>query len=755
MSNRPRPLQRSPLALHLSLLIASMAAFPCIALAQDAAADAPRADAKTLDTVSVFGTLDSSISAGSKDGTSLKETPKSVTVMTNERIEAQNLTDLQEILTQATGVTVGAYSPLDSFVYSRGFRVQTVQFDGGAPAYTYGFGFYYTPDAATLDQVQMLRGVDGIYSGAGEPGGVINMVRKRPQQDFAASLNLSAGSWQNYRGQFDVTGPLTEDGRLRGRAVVALGDRNYFWDRANNEKQVVYGALEYDITDTMLLNVGATHEKRDEGAYVGWSGMPRYSDGSSLGLPRSTNFATDWSRWDQNTKELFANVQQKYGNNGTIKLNTTQLRQDSVARYTTVYGFLDEQANIMPKLSASHNEYTSKQTLIDLSASDSFELFGRSHRYTVGTDYAKLDGGGQRAYDVVGYGWASHDVDVFNYDHTQYPDAPSVLSSYYPVLEQAQRGYYAALSLQLADPLRLTIGGRYGEYRYYSVQNIVGGNQNISRYSDTAFIPSAALSFNLSDKWTTYLSYGENYKPQAGLLKGPLPGTSLDPVTGDSLELGIKGEIFQRLNFAAAIYRVQRIGQGQPDSSFPGAPIDPNNGNQCCYRANGDVQSKGFDLEVSGLVLPGWQLFAGYTYVNTSFNATDEAWRTGAWAFGRTPKHVFKAWSTWRLPDNLSRWTINTGVIAQSASYMDGSAPIFGTVDDEIVIAGWQPYRNSQGGYALWNASVQYEISDTWTVGIYGENLTDRTYYTAVGGIDGENVYGTPRNYNFTLKGRW
>ena len=750
MSNRPRPLQRSPLALHLSLLIASMAAFPCLALAQDAAADAPRADAKTLDTVSVFGTLDNSISAGSKDGTSLKETPKSVTVMTNERIEAQNLTDLQEILTQATGVTVGAYSPLDSFVYSRGFPVQTVQFEGGAPAYTYGFGFYYTPDAATLDQVQMLRGVDGIYSGAGEPGGVINMVRKRPQDAFSASLNLSAGSWENYRGQFDVTGPLTEDGRLRGRAVVALGDRNYFWDRANNEKQVVYGALEYDITDTTLLNVGATHEKRNEGAYVGWSGLPRYSNGASLGLPRSTNFATDWSRWDQNTKELFANVEQKYGNSGTIKLNTTQLRQDSVARYSTVYGFLDVAAGIQPGITASHNEYSSKQTLIDLSASDTFELFGRSHRYTVGTDYAKLDGGGQRNYDMgTYYSWPGTPVDVFNYDHTQHPDPTSTLAYYNPVLEQAQRGYYAALSLQLTDPLRLTLGGRYGEYRYHSVQDdLANGTRAIVRYSDTAFIPSAALSFNLSDKWTTYLSYGENYKPQANLLKGPLPGTPLDSVTGDNLELGIKGEIFQRLSFAAAIYRVQRSGQALQDAYYP---VDPNNGSQCCYRAEGEVQSKGFDIEVSGVVLPGWQLFAGYTYVTTSFDASNDSWQSGSWAFGRTPKHVFKAWSTWRLPDNLSRWTINTGVIAQSSAYMDGTVP----VDAMDPNTAWIAYRNSQGGYALWNASVQYEISDTWTAGVYGENLTDRTYYTALGGISGENVYGTPRNVTFTLKGRW
>lgn len=752
MLNSPRPLQRSPLALHLSLLIASMAVLPGLALAQDAAADAPRTEAKTLDTVSVFGTLDNSVSTGSKDGTSLKETPKSVTVMTNERIEAQNLTDLQEILTQATGVTVGAYSPLDSFIYSRGFRVQTIQFDGGAPAYTYGFGFYYTPDAATLDQVQMLRGVDGIFSGAGEPGGVVNMVRKRPQKDFAASLNLSAGSWSNYRGQFDITGPLTDDGRLRGRAVVALGDRDYFWDRANNEKQVYYGALEFDATDTTLINVGATYEKRDEGFYVGWAGLPRYVDGSTLGLPRGTSFATDWSRWDMETKELFGRVEQKYGETGTLKLNMTQLKQESVARYAAVYGYVDPANGVQPNLTGSHNEYESTQTLIDLSGSGKFDLFGRTHSYTIGTDYAKLDGGGSRDYAIDGYGWADDNrVDVFNYDYRQYPDRPSTLTYTYPVLQQEQRGFYAAIGLQLAEPLRLTLGGRYGEYRYHRVfEEVATGTQTRLRYSDKAFVPSAALNLDLSDKWTTYLSYGENYKAQGNNLKGPLPGTSLDPVSGGSLELGIKGEIFRRLSFAAAVYKLERNGQAMRDPSYPFIPGD-NNGSQCCYLGNADVSSRGFDVEVSGTVLPGWQLFGGYTYVKTDYDVNDNGWSTGAALFGRTPRHLFKAWSTYRLPGNLSRWTVNGGVIAQSTSYMDGSVP----VDPRDLSQGYIDVRNSQAGHALWNASVQYEISDTWTAGLYGENLTDRTYYTALGGIDGENVYGTPRNVTFTLKGRW
>ena len=709
---------------------------------------------KALDAVMVFGSLEDSLGIGSKSGQSLRETPKSVTIMNSERLEAQNLTSLQEALIQTTGVTVGAYSPVDSFYFSRGFRVQTMQFDGGAPAFTGGLGFFYTPDTAYIERIEMLRGVDGMYSGAGEPGGVINLVRKRPEPYRSIKLDLSMGSWDNYRAQLDVSGPLALDGRLRGRAVAAYVDKGYFWERSNTRKDIVYGVLEFDATDTTLLAMGVNYEKRDESSYMGWSGVPRYADGGDLGLPRGLNFAPDWSHWDFTNKEFFARAEQKYGQTGTLKLNLTHIQQESEAKYLLISGYVDPANDKRPIAYASHNEYDSSQTLADLSASGRFGLFGRSdHAYTVGVDFAELDGGGQKVYNMQGYTYPGPLVDVFNYDHRQFPDAPSTLAYYYPVNKQIQRGYYGTVGLQLADPLRLTLGGRYGQFNYkQAVQNIATGGLSYLSYSDTAFIPSAALSLNLSDRWTTYLSYGENFKVQASMLKAPLPGTPLEPVTGNSLELGIKGELFKGVNAAAAVYRVKRKGQGVPDPAYPSTPT--NDGSSCCFMAQADITSEGFDLEFSGLIIPGWQLFAGYTYVKTEYGSQmedDGWWSTGAFLLGITPRQQLKVWSTWNLPGALSRWTFNAGVIAQSEGFMSGAVPI----DPGDEGTAYLPFQYTQGGYALWNASVQYKINDSWTLGVYGDNLTDKRYYQAIGSIWNENVYGMPRNYNITLKARW
>ncbi|MBL8271169.1 TonB-dependent siderophore receptor, partial [Steroidobacter sp.] len=301
----------------------------------------------------------------------------------------------------------------------------------------------------------------------------------------------------------------------------------------------------------------------------------------------------------------------------------------------------------------------------------------------------------------------------------------------YPINEQSQRGIYATVGLQLAEPLRLTLGGRQGKYNYHQEsRNATTGARSVVRYEDDAFIPSAALNYTLSDQWTAYFSFGETFKPQADLLAPPYPGNGrLDPVTGDNLELGVKGEIFERVNAAVAIYQLKRNGQGALDTSSQSAS-NPADGSRCCYIPVGEIKVQGADLEMSGAVLPDWQVFGGYTYTKTDFEGNP----TGVRTLGRTPEHQVKIWSTWRLPGSWNAMTLNAGVIAQSST-------VFDTVHF--------------GGYTVWNASVQYRVSDHWSLAVSGDNLTDKVYYLPTGTLYNQNVYGTPRALSFSVRGNW
>ena len=146
-----------------------------------------------------------------------------------------------------------------------------------------------------------------MLSGAGSLGGTINLVRKKPTSDFHGHITTGAGSWDNYRTEVDVSGPLTESGNVRGRAVAAYQDRQSYIDRYSNQTSVFYGILEVDLTPDTLLTVGADYQdNKPQGST--WSGsFPLYNYAGEINsAKRSFSNATDWSSWQQKADEMGA-----------------------------------------------------------------------------------------------------------------------------------------------------------------------------------------------------------------------------------------------------------------------------------------------------------------------------------------------------------------------------------------------------------------------------------------------------------------
>ena len=686
----------------------------------------------TLDGVNVFASLEAIVSVGSESAQTLREAPKSISILTGERIEMQDLDTFQEVLMQATGITTGAFSPLSTFYYARGLRLRTFQFDGGAPAQTDALGFYYTPDTATIDRVELLRGIDGMYAGAGDSGGVVNLVRKRPSRARRLRLDLSAGTWDHHRGTLDITGPISQDGRLRGRMVVSHTNRGYVQDRYTSEKRIAYGVVELDFAQTAMLTLGVNREQRQDDGYPGWSGIPRYTDGGALDVPRSYSIAPNWSRYHVDTSEAFLKLDSRYGRTGTLRLSLTRIGQDSEVKQILNFGAVDRATGAGTRFYGSHDSYSVVQELADLSASGLFELFGHSHRYAVGADRAKSDGAGQLAYELVGFTFADNNpLNYATFDPGALAEPTSRLIGSYPVLAQSQHGYYGTVALQLAQSLQLMIGGRYGNFDYRHVyRQEPEGTSSSLRSTAQRFVPSAALSHELSASWTTYLSYGRTFKPQAHLRGPTAAGSPLNPANGYNVELGLKGDMFAGLTASLALFRQAYGGEGLLVPSMPVPIADAANATLCCYIPEGEVRVRGLDAELSGAIMSGWQVFGGYTLSNASFQGASGT----AFTLGRTPEHQLKLWSTYRLPGPWSRWTVNGGVIAQSRTRHAGV---------------------TYGGMTLWNAAVRFEVDDHWALSLSSDNLTDKVYWQPTGTMGFQNVWGTPRSVTLSLRGRW
>ncbi|MGE8358342.1 MAG: TonB-dependent siderophore receptor, partial [Microvirgula sp.] len=189
----------------------------------------------------------------------------------------------------------------------RGFKVDSFELDG-VPAL---LGNTASPpqDMAVYERVEILRGSNGLLHGTGNPAATVNMVRKRPQHEFAASTTLSAGSWNRYRAEVDVGGPLTESGNVRGRAVAAYEDRDFFYDVSDQRTFLLYGVTEVDLTPDTLLTVGAQYQHIN--AVTNMAGVPMARDGSSLGLSRDTFLDVDWDRFEWDVYRAFGSLEQQ------------------------------------------------------------------------------------------------------------------------------------------------------------------------------------------------------------------------------------------------------------------------------------------------------------------------------------------------------------------------------------------------------------------------------------------------------------
>lgn len=680
-------------------------------------------------------------------GQELREVPHSVTVITRQRIEDQNLTTLTDVLDKTTGLTLqragnsaGSSLGNDTNFYSRGFAVSNVQIDGGAPMDTSmnGFGSISQVDMAQYDHVEFLRGVDGLFSSTGDPGGTVNLVRKRARAETQGSFASSIGSWNNYRVEGDITGALNEAKTLRGRAGVAYQDRDYFYDTAKMRTRLVYGSLEFDLTPRTLLTLGGSYQDSD--GIPDFAGLPRYSNGADLRLSRKTALIPTWAYTHDSTREVYAKLEHRFNDNWSVNANAlySNMRRDHTGAYG--YGAVDPVTGEGNYLNAYPEVNDMNRVALDVNVKGAVDAFGLRHTFLLGADYQR-----GKADSWQNYLPEPIPINVFHPDlpTTQPADSP-LKDSFYTTERHA---FYGMARFGLTDAMHLIAGGRYSNYSYKSDSWETTGSgyqQGLRHLKESGvFTPYFGLTYDVLEDWTAYASYAETYKPQYMQRSGPLPGKPLDAVEAKNYELGIKGDVFGgRANATFAIYRIEQTGAAAEDPRYPRSWGAFN----CCYINQGKIVSEGFEAELAGEIMPGWQLSAGYTYNHNADKQANESYST------ITPKHLLKLWTTYRLPDAMNAWSLGGGVTAQSATFVRGTATSYNPAT-----AKWDgddvPFNFSQAGYAVWGARVDYRINSQWSLALNVNNLFDKHYYSGVGTSASGNFYGEPRSYYLTLRG--
>lgn len=633
----------------------------------------------------------------------LRDIPQSVSVLTRQRLDDQNIRDISEAMAQTTGVTTQANANpyLNNQYFARGYALST-ELDGvpstgslnvGAPQF----------DLAMYDRIEVVRGSAGLLEGSGEPGGLVNFARKRPTDDMEVSGSMSIGSWSDRHLDIDEGGPLTASGNLRGRAVVAGTDQDQAYGHSSRRSDMAYGILEYDLSASTLLSLSGTVQK--DGTRGVLSAIPAYTNGEMLDLSGRDNPYPGWTNTDQTTREAFAELNHYFGSGWRSRASMRYRTSQNDAEYLATYGGVDPATNETDAFPAA-DRTSFKWAAADINASGPFDLFGRTHQALIGVNYDRLKS--QDEYSDLDFG----PTNFFDLAQLAKPDFPFVGT--YDV-RTVQYGAYGQLRFSLADPLNFIVGGRLSHFEQFVGIGDYGTSPSMPKSPgsvDHKFTPYAGMTYDISKAVTLYTSYSQIFVPQSQLTAD---GTPLPPREGKQFEVGTKGAFLGgALNTSVAAFQLKDRNRAYYSSDI------------FFYSAAGEVTIKGVEAEVAGSPLPGWNITAGYTYLNPDYRTDqDEANLSSI-----TPRHNAKVWSNYHFQSgSLKDFNLGVGVLA-SSSFTSGSIHV--------------------PGYATLAVQVGYRIDAHWTAALDVRNAFDRKYYQTFGGSGG--FYGEPRGVMVTAR---
>ena len=662
---------------------------------------------------------------------SIRETPQSVTVITRQRMDDQNMKSLEDVLKSTPGIAVTKDGPQRSTFYSRGFAVENLMTDGLANDLSHYLtrDMNSSPDMAIFDRVEVVRGATGMMQGSGNPAAAVNMIRKRPTATPRVSITGSAGSWDNYRTEFDASNALNESGTLRGRVVTAYQSKNSFQDFVSSERSVFYGITEADLNEDATFTFGISNQNSN---YNGaWGGLPVAADGSDLHLKRSTYLGSNWEFWDQDNTTAFTRLEYRFANSWKMLLAASKSWSD-LSMAGSIPERMGDNFDQFGQYIGRY-DYDDQQSSYDAYVTGPFSLLGRTHELVVGAS--------KRDLTFKGKGLATSldtHTDLHNPSGIPKPDLSA--NPWKQDRTSEQEGAYVTTRLSISEDLKLILGARLDWYEF-DVDTSWNGKTSASSLPNKVtrhLTRYAGAVYDLDQNHSMYISYTDIFRPQTEL---DAQSNALKPIEGKNYEIGIKGEYFDgNLNASAAIFRIDQENRAKE--------LNPNQCNpvgSTCFEAAGEVRSEGFELEVNGSLMPGWELGAGYTYAAAKYTKDTDHNNVGRLFSTNIPRHIFKAFTTYQLPGELNRWTIGGGLSRQNTVYNKGSNDYLTTFD----------YRIEQKAYTVVDLMSSYQASENVNVRVNLNNVFDKTYYQDISSNTdyGNSLYGEPRNAMVTV--RW
>ncbi|MGR3977080.1 TonB-dependent siderophore receptor [Acinetobacter sp. 1207_04] len=641
-----------------------------------------------------------------------RETPQTISVITRQEMDDFNLNSIDDVMRHTPGVSVVTYDSERTEYYSRGFAIQNFQYDGipmrRDSAYSAGNTLSNT---AIYDRIEVLKGATGLLTGVGDPGATINLIRKKPTSEFQGSASVGVGSWNTYSGEIDLSGPLNDSGTFRARGVAAYQDKESELDHYERKTPVFYGIVETDLTDKTLLTVGADYQdSKPEGST--WGGIPIYNTAGNFNkMPANFNNGARWSNWEQYTRTIFSTLEHKFDNDWVAKLQLNHQINGYDAQLGAAAG-----GNPNPidgsgvSMWAGNYKGETKSNAADIYASGPFKLLGREHELVVGANIS------ESTWKNNGYS-APNDykttVDQYYQWNGNVPEPDWQAGSHWTNKEKTkQNGLYVTSRLNLRDDLKLILGGRVANYESEDIKE------------SGVFVPYIGTVYDLNDNYSLYASYSTIFSPQSNR---DVNGKTLDPQEGENYEVGVKGEFYDgRLNASLAYYQLKQDNFAQEIAGVTTPSGD------AAFEAIQGVKTKGVELEVTGEIMPDWNLHAGFNHKVSKQQESKVS--------TLTPENEFTLYTSYKVNQWVEGLTIGGGVRWQDETWGNVHNPQY-----------TDPVKHTVSDYWLVDAMANYKLNDQLSFSFNVNNLLDEKYYTIFSWYS-TYTWGEGRNYNLGLK---
>ncbi|WP_305304945.1 TonB-dependent siderophore receptor [Brevundimonas sp.] len=673
--------------------------FPAVAIAQDRPA--------SLETITVTGQTRGYIAIDSvtatKTDTPLIDVPQSITVVTREQLDDQALHSLGDVLRYVPGTTVGQGEGNRDQITLRGQNTTADFFlDGVRDDTQYFRGLY------NLERVEVLKGPYALIFGRGGGGGIINRVQKTPSASgMFAGGRVSANSFGAWDVSADVNAPISDMAAFRINAV---------YENLDNHRDFFEGER-YAVNPYVAVNLGAGWRAGLSYEYVNDDrvvdrGVPSLA-GAPLGGYRDQFFGVP----GVNRTTLEANI---------VKLRLDGVPADNVEVSTTVlYGDYDKvYTNVFASGAATAQNgtvqlagYTDPTTRQNLLVQSNLVWDVRSgdvgHKVLFGLEYGDQDSTNRRRN-------AALSNTTFDLANPVFPSVSFPAVNRNTVSNVESVSAYVQDQISLGDHFEIVAGLRYDRFDITGSDLQPNPDRPFAR-TDDKVSPRLGLIYKPQSNVSIYGSYSQSFLPRSGdqFLTLSTTEQNLEPEEFTNHEVGAKWDIRPDLNVTAALFRLDRTNATTPNPLNPTVTINV-----------GETRTEGFELAVTGRLLPNWQISGGYAWQDARLQGNDSV------RLAQTPKQQASLWNRYDVNPRLG---FGLGVIHQSSQF----AAIRTTAATTRLPA-----------FTRVDAAIFYEVSHTVDLQLNIENLFDTSYFS-----DAHNNFnispGAPLNARLTLSARF